>query len=78
LCGHSQPIIEAEARLFIALYIDADITYKLAKALRERGFDAISAYEVGNADIPEDAYYHNLVTYIKWRFSFIKVFRRET
>jgi predicted nuclease of predicted toxin-antitoxin system len=45
-----------EARLFIALYIDADITYKLAKALRERGFDAISAYEVGNANIPDEAH----------------------
>jgi len=46
--------LEEEARLFLALYIDADITYKLARALRERGFDAISAYEAGNADISDE------------------------
>jgi hypothetical protein len=42
-----------EERLFVALYIDEDITHKLAKALRERGFDAIAAYEAGNIGIPD-------------------------
>ena len=35
------------ARLFIALYIDEDITSELAPALRERGFEAQSAAEAG-------------------------------
>jgi predicted nuclease of predicted toxin-antitoxin system len=34
-----------EPRLFIAVYTDEDITSELAPALRERGFDAISAYD---------------------------------
>jgi predicted nuclease of predicted toxin-antitoxin system len=35
------------APLFIALYIDEDITSELAPALRERGFEAQSASEAG-------------------------------
>jgi len=45
-----------EERLFVSLYIDEDITYKLAKALRERGFDAVAAYEVGNVGVPDSAH----------------------
>lgn len=44
---------DSEESLFIALYIDEGITYKLAKALRERGFDALGAYEVGNIEVPD-------------------------
>lgn len=33
----------------IRLYIDADITPRLARELRSRGYDAISAHEVGQA-----------------------------
>lgn len=36
------------ARLFIAMYLDADIDVKLAGAIRDEGFDAISAREIGN------------------------------
>ena len=32
------------------LYVDADITPKLARALRQRGYDVLSAHEAGNAD----------------------------
>lgn len=39
-----------ESELFVRLYVDADITPKLARALRSRGYDAISAHEVGNAE----------------------------
>ena len=42
--------------LFIALYIDEDITYKLATVLRERGFDAVGAYEVGNIEVPDQVH----------------------
>lgn len=35
--------------LFIALYTDADVHGKLAALIRQRGFDAVSAYEVGNS-----------------------------
>ena len=36
-----------ETRLFIALYTDADVGLALAKQLRERGYDALSALEIG-------------------------------
>lgn len=41
------------ARLFIALYTDADVHGGLAAQLRRRGFDAISAYEAGNARLDD-------------------------
>jgi len=36
-----------ETRLFASLYIDEDITSRLAPALRQRGFEAIAAHEAG-------------------------------
>jgi predicted nuclease of predicted toxin-antitoxin system len=39
--------------LFIALYTDAHITLALVKALREQGYDAISAHEAGNSDLSD-------------------------
>ena len=45
-----------EERLFVTLYIDEDITHKLAKALRERGFDAVAAYKAGNIELPDPAH----------------------
>lgn len=44
----------ADNGLFVRLYIDADITYKLAQALRGRGFDAVAAHEVGMAEASDD------------------------
>ena len=38
---------------FVRLYIDADVTPALARLLREHGFDAISAHEVGNAKLAD-------------------------
>ena len=43
----------ADNELFVRLYVDADITPKLAHALRSRGHDAISAHEVGNAEVSD-------------------------
>jgi len=43
----------ATARLFVALYLDADVSNKLAIALRNNGFDAVSAKEIGNAALSD-------------------------
>jgi len=37
--------------IFVVLYCDADVTPKLARLLRELGFDAVSTYEVGNMEL---------------------------
>jgi predicted nuclease of predicted toxin-antitoxin system len=36
-----------ESRLFASIYIDEDVTSRLAPALRQRGFEAIAAHEAG-------------------------------
>ena len=36
------------------LYVDADITPRLARALRSRGYDVLAAHEAGNADASDD------------------------
>jgi hypothetical protein len=41
-------------RLFIALYTDADVHGGLAAQVRHKGFDAISAYEAGNATLDDE------------------------
>lgn len=35
-------------RVFVTLYLDADVDPELARQARQRGFDVVSAYEVGN------------------------------
>lgn len=47
-----QKAVTEQARLFIALYTDEDVTGELAPAIRARGFEAESAIEVSllNAD----------------------------
>jgi hypothetical protein len=37
----------------VKLYVDADITPRLARILRERGYDVLSAHEAGMADAPD-------------------------
>jgi len=43
-----------EIELFVALYTDEDITNLIAKLLRERGFNAISARDVGMLQKSDD------------------------
>lgn len=43
------------SHLFITLYTDADVHGGLAAQLRRRGFDVISAYEAGNANLDDEA-----------------------
>ncbi len=38
----------------LKLYVDADITPKLARILRERGYDVLSAHEADNAEVSDD------------------------
>lgn len=45
---------DPNARLFIALYTDADVHGKLAALIRQHGFDALSAYEAGNAQLDDE------------------------
>lgn len=40
-------------RLFVTLYTDADVHGGLAAQTNLRGFDAISAYEAGNAELSD-------------------------
>jgi len=44
-----------EARLFIRLYLDADVDVKLAASLRRAGFDCVSAREIDNAALDDEA-----------------------
>lgn len=44
-----------EPRLYIALYTDEDIDGRLAQQLRERGYDALAAFEVGNLGLTDPA-----------------------
>lgn len=43
----------ADSDLFVRLYTDADITPKLARILRSNGYDAVSAYDVGNGALSD-------------------------
>ncbi|MGH8058011.1 MAG: DUF5615 family PIN-like protein [Candidatus Entotheonellia bacterium] len=43
------------ARLFVALYTDADVTADLASAVRRRGYQAQSAAEAGNLTLSDEA-----------------------
>lgn len=42
------------ARFFVAIYTDADIHGGLAAQIRRHGFDAMSAYETGNAELNDN------------------------
>lgn len=43
-----------DSELFVRLYVDADITPKLARILRTRGYDVVSAHEVGKAEVSDE------------------------
>jgi hypothetical protein len=70
-----------ETRLFAALYIDEDVTSRLAPALRQRGFEAIAAHEAGlkaNDDELHLAYAaeHGMILLISNRDDFIRLARK--
>lgn len=44
-----------EAQQRVKLYLDHDISYRIAEQLRARGYDTIGAWEVGNAELPDQA-----------------------
>jgi hypothetical protein len=55
-------VATVEPRLYIALYTDADVHGKLAGQIRARGFDAVSADEVGNKGLDDLAQLEYAVT----------------
>ena len=50
--GESAEVSERGGRL--RLYLDADVHKDLARALRLRGYDVVSAHEVGNSSLTDE------------------------
>jgi hypothetical protein len=46
-----------EPKLFVAIYSDEDVTPKLARELRRRGYEAQSYLDVDMLDIDDDAHF---------------------
>jgi hypothetical protein len=44
-----------ETQQRVKLYLDHDISYRIAEQLRARGHDAIGAWEVGNTELLDEA-----------------------
>ncbi len=44
----------SEKRVFAALYVDADLTWRLVLALRQRGYECQSAFEDGRGDADDE------------------------
>lgn len=48
-------MIPDERKLFVSLYLDEDVSYKIAQLLRDKGYHAVSVYEVGLGEDSDEA-----------------------
>lgn len=67
-----------EPRLFSSIYIDEDITDRLAAVLRQRGFEAIAAHETGLVSVADEMHLtyaaeHNMILLTSNRDDFIRL-----
>jgi predicted nuclease of predicted toxin-antitoxin system len=64
--------------LFSSIYIDEDITDRLAAVLRQRGFEAIAAHETGLVSVADEMHLtyaaeHNMILLTSNRDDFIRL-----
>ncbi len=71
----------AENPLFVSLYLDEDVSGQLASLIRQRGFQVVSAIELGRIEIPDEdhlafAASHQLTLFTYNEADYIKLARK--